>query len=94
MKVVGKQYIDEFCDAHSDARAQMSAWLYEAEESTWQTPIDIKNRYASASFLSDNRVIFNVKGNRYRIDTKVSYKNQVVIIIRVGTHAEYSKWKF
>jgi mRNA-degrading endonuclease HigB of HigAB toxin-antitoxin module len=55
-------------------------------------PADVKARYPTASFLSDNRVIFNIEGNRYRIETKVSYEITVVLVRRVGTHAEYSKW--
>ncbi len=94
MKVVGKEHIDKFSSRHSDARSQISSWLYEVEEAKWETPVDIKRRYSSASFLSDRRVVFNLKGNGYRIDVKVSYKSQIVQIIRIGTHAEYSKWEF
>ncbi|MCH6589863.1 MAG: type II toxin-antitoxin system HigB family toxin, partial [Proteobacteria bacterium] len=55
---------------------------------------DIRQMSGSASFLGDRRVVFNIKGRRYRLDVKVSYKSQVVHVIRIGTHAEYDKWKF
>jgi mRNA interferase HigB len=55
--------------------------------------LDIKARYSSASFLSDNRVVFNVKGNKYRLLVKVGFNLQTVIIQRIGTHAEYDKWE-
>lgn len=94
MKVVGLRKIESFLRRHADVRPSLSAWLYEVEEVEWHSPNDIKARYAHASFLKNNRVIFNTKGNNYRIDTKINYKNKVVIVKRIGTHAEYSKWRF
>lgn len=92
MKVIGLEILDEFASQHGDIRGQIAAWVAEAQEATWQTPAEIRARYATASFLSNDRVIFNIKGNRYRLEVKVSYKNQVVLVKRIGTHAEYSKW--
>ena len=92
MRLVGKQLLNDFARLHADIRGPLSAWILEVEEADWSGPADIKARYPSASFLSDNRVIFNMKGNTYRIETKVSYEIKVVLIKRVGTHAEYSKW--
>jgi len=94
MKRVGRNSLDSFARKHADVRGQIDAWLCEIEEAEWETPNDIKRRYANASFLADNRVIFNLKGNKYRLDTKISFKNQVVLIVRIGTHEEYSTWKF
>lgn len=94
MKVVGRTQLERFARKHTDVRGQIDAWICEIEEAEWQAPTDIKKRYAHASFLPDNRVIFNLKGNKYRVDTKVSFKNQVVLIVRIGTHEEYSTWKF
>ena len=94
MKVVGREELEKYARKHADVRAQIDAWLYEVEEAEWHTPSDIKRRYSHASFLANRRVIFNLKGNKYRLDTKVSFKNQVVLIVRVGTHEAYSNWKF
>lgn len=94
MRLVGLLLLEEFAGRHGDVRPQIDAWVREVEEASWRSPQDIKARYASASFLSDNRVIFNLKGNSYRLEVKVSYESQVVLIKRIGTHAEYSKWKF
>ena len=94
MKVLGKKVLEDFTQQHADVRSHVNAWLCEAEEVAWDSPHDIKARYASASFLADNRVVFNLKGNSYRLDVKVSYKNQVVLIKRIGTHAEYDNWTF
>lgn len=94
MKVLGLMILDEFCKSHADCVAQILAWIAEAEEAEWSTPNDIRARYARASFLQDSRVIFNIKGNSYRLDTKVYYERQVIIVKRIGTHAEYDKWKY
>ena len=94
MKVHGLGILDDFMRRHAEARDQVKAWLDEVERAEWKGSQDIKERYPSASFLSDNRVIFNIKGKKYRIAVQVSYKHQIVLIDRCGTHAEYSKWKF
>lgn len=94
MKVIGQELIKEFSRRHADVRTHLSSWLYEVQEAQWKTTSDIKARYAHASFLANNRVVFNLKGDKYRLDVKISYKTQVVLIKRIGTHAEYSKWRF
>jgi mRNA interferase HigB len=94
MNVVGKKILVDFKRRHGDVRGQIDSWLCEVEEATWKDPNDLKSRYPSASLLSGNIVIFDIKGNDYRIATKVNYRNQVVLIKKFGTHAEYSKWKF
>ncbi len=94
MKVVGRRELERFGRKHADVRGQIDAWLAEAEEAEWESTTDIKRRYAHASFLANNRVIFNLKGNNYRLDTKISFKNQIVVVVRIGTHAEYATWKF
>ncbi len=92
MKVVGRQRIEDFCTRNPDAKRRMDAWLVEAERAKWRTPNDIKARYRSASFLAENRVVFNIGGNRFRLVAKVAYQTQVVLIERVGTHDEYDAW--
>jgi mRNA interferase HigB len=92
MRLVGKELLAQFAREHADIRGPLSAWLFEVEEANWTGPADVKARFPSVSFLSDNRVIFNIKGNTYRIETKVSYEITVVLVRRLGTHAEYSKW--
>ncbi len=92
MRVIGTDKIDEFIRKHTDSNGWLEAWLAEARSGEWQTPNDIKARYNSASILDDNRVIFNVKGNNYRMEIQVSYKNKVIAIKRLGTHAEYKRW--
>ena len=93
MRLVGMEILEEFSRTHVDVAAQIAAWRCEVEDAEWKTPSDIKARYSNASFLSGNRVVFNLKGNNYRLLVQVSYKNELVLAMKIGTHAEYSKWK-
>lgn len=92
VKVVGRQLVEDFCARQPEARGRMTAWLLEAESGAWNTPNDVKQRYPSASFLADNRVVFNIGGNRFRLVAKIAYRTQVVLIERIGTHDEYDSW--
>jgi mRNA interferase HigB len=94
MRIVGFELLDKFKRKHVDVCSQINAWICEVEEVKWQTPNDVKKRYPNASVLGDKRVVFNIKGNNYRIDTKIAYIQQIIFVKRIGTHAEYSKWKF
>jgi len=90
MRLVGRDKLDAFCVKHADARKWIETWLADVEAAVWATPQEIKDRYASASFLASNVVIFNVKGNDYRLEVMVAYKTGVVIVRWIGTHAEYN----
>ncbi|WP_257293867.1 type II toxin-antitoxin system HigB family toxin [Endozoicomonas sp. YOMI1] len=72
----------------------MDAWREEARSAKWTSFHDIKERYRSANHIADKRVIFNIKGNDYRLVVQVSYRNGIVVIEWVGTHAEYDKQNF
>ncbi len=94
MQLLGLIKLDEFKCKHPDARGPLDAWRIEAEHAQWVDPQGIKSRYPSASFLADNRVIFNIKGNNYRLVIKAKYQNGLILIEWIGTHAEYDKQKF
>lgn len=91
MKVVARSTLEAFWAVHADAKQPLLAWYDEAINAQWKTPQDIKNQYASASFVGNNRVVFNIKGNTYRLVTAVAYRFQGVYIKFVGTHAEYDR---
>ena len=94
MKVLGRNILHEFGQKHADAASALSSWLHEAEEAQWVTPADLKGRFSSASILSGSRVVINIKGNNYRLDIKINYASQVILVKRIGTHSEYEKWTF
>lgn len=93
MRVVGKKTLEVFCEQHADVRSKVETWLSFVEKQQWRTPQNIRDYDNYASFLSDNQVVFNLKGDKYRLLVKVAYKLQVVKIMKIATHAEYSKWK-
>lgn len=93
MKVVGTKRLDAFRRKHSDASSQAAAWLNEVKAANWRTPQELKDRYPNASILPDNRVVFNIKGNCYRLEVKINYTTCTVAIRRIGSHAEYSRWE-
>lgn len=92
MKVLGKKKLSDFWSIHEDVKTRLVTWIFEVEEADWKTTHDIKRRYSSASFLSGNLVIINVKGNKYRLLTKVDFENQKVLVLKIGTHEEYKNW--
>lgn len=94
MRILGLLLLDEFKKTHADVRGSLDAWQREVEDAEWRTPQDIKQHHRSADFLADNRVIFNIKGNSYRLVVKVRYQNGLVVVEWVGTHAEYDKKRF
>jgi mRNA interferase HigB len=94
MKLAGTLQLDDFKQKHADSRTALDCWICEVKRAKWDGSHDIKRDYASASFLSDNRVIFNIKGNKYRLVIKVKYKYGIVMVEWVGTHAEYNKKNF
>ncbi len=94
MTLVGQDKIDAFVNRNAQARKPTQAWVAEVKHAQWKTSQDIKNRYRSADFLKNNRVIFNVKGNSYRLVAKVAYQTGIVLVEWIGTHAEYDKKKF
>ena len=91
MRVFNRSTVRAFADDHADARQPLFAWFAEVARANWTGPDDIKAHYPSASFIEHNRVILNIKGNKYRVVIAVKYEFFVVYIRFIGTHAEYDK---
>ncbi len=91
MRVIAVSHLRKFWEHHAAAEPALRAWNAEAEAAQWTTPQDIRTRYRSADFLPGNRVVFNIKGNHYRLVVQIHYNNGVVYIRFVGTHAEYEQ---
>ena len=92
MRVVGRNLLEDFKKRHTDVRGQVDAWLAEARDASWSTPHDVKARYATASLLKGGVVVFNLRGNRYRLAVRVAYETQILRVIPIGTHEEYESW--
>lgn len=91
--MVGTKLLTDFADRHADVRSQVQAWFSEVEEADWKKPQDIKSRYPNASLLTGNRVVFNLKGNKYRLLVRIQLNLRIVRVVKLGTHAEYSTWE-
>lgn len=92
MHVIARKTLRDFWEGgHADAEEPLIAWYKEAESAVWHGPNDIKMRHPSVSIISNDRVVFNIKGNTYRLIVAVKYKIKIVYIRFVGTHAEYDK---
>lgn len=94
MQLLGLIKLEDFKRKHAAARGPLDAWRKYVETAQWDGPKDIKRWNATASILADNRIIFNIKGNAYRLVVKIRYQNGIVLIEWIGTHAEYSKQDF
>ena len=91
MRIISRRALRDFWESHADAQQALQAWYADVKHATWKTPAEIKREYRSASFLGNNRVVFNIKGNKYRVIVAVQYRVQLVYIRFVGTHAEYDQ---
>ncbi len=91
MRIISRKALKLFWEKHPDSEQPLRAWLKNVKQSEWKAPADIKSSYRSASFIANNRVIFNIKGNHYRIIIAIKYRHSVVYIRFVGTHSEYDK---
>jgi mRNA interferase HigB len=91
MRVIAKKILREFWEKHNDAEDQLKTWFKEASKAKWKTPADIKSEYAKASILKQNRVVFNICGNKYRLIVEINYIRQWIFIRFIGTHTDYDK---
>jgi mRNA interferase HigB len=91
LRIISKKILREFWGKHADSQEQLKSWFQETSRIDWKGPKDIKREYPSASFLQNSRVVFNIKGNKYRLIVKINFDYQMVWIRFIGTHAEYDK---
>jgi mRNA interferase HigB len=91
MRVISRKCLREFWELHPDARQPLQAWLIDVKHASWNSPQEIKEIYRNASFLANNRVVFNIKGSSYRLIVIVQYTHGILFIRFVGTHGEYDK---
>jgi mRNA interferase HigB len=91
MRIIALSTLRAFWVKHSDAEKPLRAWYALASRANWKTPADIKEAYRNASFTANNRVIFNVKGNDYRLVVLVRYDRGLMFVRFVGTHRQYDK---
>lgn len=90
-RIIAKKTLKDFWENHADAEQYLKTWYETAKNSNWKSPNDVKQTFINASVLKDGRIVFNIKGNSYRLIVKFNFERQWVFIRFVGTHAEYDK---
>jgi len=91
LRVIAKKILREFWTKHSDCEQQLKAWYQETLNAEWKNTNEIKLEYPTASIIGDSRIVFNIKGNSYRLIVKINFDYQMIWIRFIGTHAEYDK---
>jgi mRNA interferase HigB len=91
MRIYSKSALRDFWEKHTDAEEPLSTWYAVARAAEWNSPAEVKQRYPDASILRNNRVVFNIKGNHYRLVVGVHYDRQRVFVRFIGTHKDYDR---
>lgn len=91
MRIIARRTLREFWEKQPDARQALQVWYADVKLAEWKTPAEIKANYRNASFIANNRVVFNIKGNQYRLIVAIQYEYGIVYIRFIGSHAEYDK---
>ena len=90
-RIFAKSTLREFWERFPDSEQYLKTWYDTAMSADWKSPSDVKKTYARASILKDSRIVFNIKGNSYRLVTKFNYEKQWIFIRFIGSHKEYDK---
>jgi mRNA interferase HigB len=91
VRIIARRALREFWERHPDAEQLLRAWYHDARNADWRSPADIKRVYANASIIAGNRVVFNIKGNMYRLVVAMNYPYQICYVRFVGSHQEYDR---
>ena len=91
MRIIALKTLRLFWEQHPDAQQALQAWYRDAKRATWKTPADIRNVYRNVSIVGNNRVVFNIRGNQYRLVVAVNYTPGIIYIRFMGTHQDYDK---
>jgi len=91
MRVLTKKRLREYWEQHPQAEQPLKRWHDYVRKAEWSSPVDVKRHYRSADILPDNRVVFNIGGNSYRLIVKIEYRFKDIYVRFIGTHAEYDR---
>ena len=93
MRIIKEKTLTDYCrlSKYQPAAEALKAWIYEAKYATWNNANELKAKYGNASIISSKRVVFNIRGNNYRLIVDIEYRLKMVFIIWFGTHEEYDK---
>jgi len=91
VRIISRKTLRIFWEKHNDCTQQLKSWHRETEKANWNNLNELKNEYPSASILENDKVVFNIKGNKYRLIVKINFEYKIIWIRFIGTHAEYDK---
>jgi len=91
MRIIAVKTLREFWEKHPDAEQPLKTWVQDVSQVNWQQPADVKRMYSSASILKNRRVVFNIKGNSYRLIVAIAFNTGNIYVKFIGTHAHYDK---
>ena len=90
-RIIAKKTLRDFWEKHTDSEQYLKTWYETAKNANWNSPTDVKKNYINASILKESRIVFNIKGNSYRLIVKFNFEKQWAFIRFIGTHAAYDK---
>jgi len=93
MRIIKEKTLTDYCKQkrYKTAEEPLKAWVYEVKHSTWKNPNELKIKFRNASVISSKRVVFNIKGNDFRLIVDIEYKLRIVFVVWFGTHEEYDR---
>lgn len=91
MRIIARSTLRDYWEVHPDVEDALKTWYYEASCAEWQSPADVKEAHRNASIIANNRVVFNIKGNKYRLIVAIRYDIGIIFIRFIGTHTEYDQ---
>ncbi len=90
-RIFAKSTLRNFWEQYPESEQYLKTWYETAINATWKTPFDVKQNYSTASILKDSRIVFNIKGDKYRLVVKFNFELQFAFIRFIGTHSDYDK---
>ena len=91
MRIIAIGTIKKYWEKHPETESHLKSWYQEVESVTWNKSSELKSQYRNASILTSKRVVFNIKGNNYRLLVDIEYRLKIIFIVWIGTHEEYDK---
>ena len=91
VRVITEKTLKTYWEQHSRAERPLKAWFDEVKRANWTTPDQLKAQFPNASIVGDNRIVFNINGNRFRLVAWINYRHQAVYLKWFGTHAQYNR---
>lgn len=89
MRVISIKPLREFWKTHQQAEQPLKTWYQDIENANWKSPQELKRQYRNASIITGKRIVFNIKGNDYRLAVDIEFSIGIIFIVWIGTHAEY-----